>query len=142
MEKLDVRAVIFDLGSTQETLRSVCARSRCSWLVVSFSSDWLFPSDQSRQIVEALIAANRAVTYCNVETSGGHDSFLLEEKLSIYGGLVRAFVAKVEGAGPVSREKSAEVAAPVGAATSIFHRCNTLICQAIHGRHGNTIVSC
>ena len=84
---------LFDLGATPVELRAVLAHSRCRWLVVSFSSDWLFPPVQSRQLVDALLATNRRVTSCNVETSGGHDSFLLEEKLSVYGGLMRAFLA-------------------------------------------------
>ena len=50
---------LFDLGSTPEELARAFAPARCRWLIVSFSSDWLFPPDQSRDIVNALIA-NRA----------------------------------------------------------------------------------
>lgn len=105
---------LFDLGETPEALQAALAASRCRWLVASFSSDWLFPPEQHRQMVDALIRADRPVTYCEVQTSGGHDSFLLEEKLAIYGGLVRAFIAHVDGEGPSGA--AVEVEQP----TSIF----------------------
>jgi homoserine O-acetyltransferase len=88
---------LFDLGDSAEVLRAALAHSRCRWLVLSFTSDWLFPPEQSRAIVGALIAANKPVTFCNVATAGGHDSFLLEEKLAVYGRLVQAFLANLDG---------------------------------------------
>ncbi len=111
---------LFDLGDTPEQLRSAFAPSRCRWLVISFSSDWLFPPEQSQQIVDALIATDRPVSYCNVEASGGHDAFLLEEKLSIYGGLINAFLAHVDGP-PVLSPPSSTTPRPVDEPTSIFH---------------------
>ena len=112
---------LFDLGETRELLRPVFARSRCRWLVISFSSDWLFPPDQSRQMVDALIAANRPVSYCNVEASGGHDAFLLEEKRAIYGGLIREFIAYIDRGIPPAARAVALAEAHTKAATSIFH---------------------
>ncbi len=112
---------LFDLGVSPEELRSVLRRSRCRWLVISFSSDWLFPPEQSRQIVDALIATNRPVTYCNVNAGGGHDSFLLEEKLPIYGGLIQAFTAQVDEAGLVNGPEKASPRAHLGEFTNIFH---------------------
>lgn len=52
------------------------ARSR--FLVISFESDWLYPPSQSRELVKALKRANAAVTYTNLETPYGHDSFLIK----------------------------------------------------------------
>ncbi|MEM8552235.1 MAG: homoserine O-acetyltransferase [Pseudomonadota bacterium] len=49
------------------------------WCVVSFSSDWLFPSEESRTIVHALNAAGAQVSFVEIETDKGHDAFLLEE---------------------------------------------------------------
>ena len=111
---------LFDLGATAEELLSVLAHSRCRWLVISFASDWLFPPSQSRQIVNALIGANHPVTYCNVDASGGHDAFLLEEKLSIYGGLIAAFTANVDDAGAARAPDRAATRAQPGRATNIF----------------------
>ena len=44
---------------------------RCRWLLVSFTSDWLFPPFQSQKLVTTLLAAGRPVSYCNVLTSCG-----------------------------------------------------------------------
>ena len=49
----------------------------CSFLVISFSTDWRFPPERSREIVDALIAADRPVTYAEIEADEGHDAFLL-----------------------------------------------------------------
>jgi homoserine O-acetyltransferase len=47
--------------------------------VVSFTSDWLFPTADSRQIVHALVAGNAPVSFVEIETDKGHDAFLLWE---------------------------------------------------------------
>ena len=49
----------------------------CGFLVVSFSTDWRFSPERSREIVDALIAADRPVTYAEIEADEGHDAFLL-----------------------------------------------------------------
>jgi homoserine O-acetyltransferase/O-succinyltransferase len=51
--------------------------ARCSFLVISFSTDWRFSPQRSREIVDALIAAKREVSYAEIEASEGHDAFLL-----------------------------------------------------------------
>jgi homoserine O-acetyltransferase len=47
--------------------------------VISFSSDWLFPSPESRTIVHALNAVVANVSYAEISTDKGHDAFLLDE---------------------------------------------------------------
>jgi homoserine O-acetyltransferase len=84
---------VFDLGATGEDLEKSLAAASCRWLLVSYSSDWLFPPYQSREIVEALIRLGADVSYCEVESDGGHDAFLLEDEIGIYGELVRGFLA-------------------------------------------------
>jgi homoserine O-acetyltransferase len=49
----------------------------CKFLVISFSSDWRFPPERSREIVNTLLKANRQVSYLEIESDGGHDAFLL-----------------------------------------------------------------
>jgi len=49
----------------------------CKFLVVSFSSDWRFPPERSREIVNTLLKAKRQVSYLEIESDGGHDAFLL-----------------------------------------------------------------
>ncbi len=51
--------------------------ARCSFLVISFSTDWRFSPQRSREIVDALIAADRPVTYTEIEADEGHDAFLM-----------------------------------------------------------------
>jgi len=65
---------LFENTHPEQALRKV--RSR--FLVISFSSDWLYPPAQSRELVRQLKRAGVAVTYINLETEYGHDSFLIE----------------------------------------------------------------
>ncbi len=51
--------------------------ANCGFLVVSFSSDWRFSPDRSREIIDALVAAEKNVAGVNIQTHYGHDSFLL-----------------------------------------------------------------
>jgi homoserine O-acetyltransferase/O-succinyltransferase len=88
---------LFDLGETPEELASALGKSRCRWLILSFSSDWLFPPDQSRDMVNALVACQAPVSYCNVESDCGHDAFLLANDLDRYGALMRAFLENLSG---------------------------------------------
>ena len=62
-------------GSLERAFRGVPA----SFLVMSFSSDWLYPPHQSREVVSALEANGVDVHYRNLRSSYGHDAFLLEE---------------------------------------------------------------
>jgi homoserine O-acetyltransferase len=48
------------------------------YLVVSFTSDWLYPTYHSKEMVSALLAVGADVTYCNLQSTWGHDAFLLE----------------------------------------------------------------
>jgi len=90
---------LFDLGGTPETLAAALSRAKCRWLVISFSSDWLFPPEQSRAIVNALVTNKAPVSFCNVQSAGGHDAFLLPNELEVYGGMVRAFLENVAASG-------------------------------------------
>jgi homoserine O-acetyltransferase/O-succinyltransferase len=67
----------FDLsrdGSLAEGLKPATA----AFLVISVSSDWLYPPYQSQEIVSALAANDRDVRYCEIRSNYGHDAFLLE----------------------------------------------------------------
>ena len=60
------------------------------FLVVSFTSDWLFPAYQSRELVKALLKCGIDTSYCNIESSYGHDAFLLETET--LGSLITSFL--------------------------------------------------
>ena len=87
----------YDLGETPEALAAALAPTRCRWLILSFTSDWLFPPEQSQKLVTALLRQGRRVCYCNVTSSCGHDAFLLGDDLDRYGELMRAFLAHRDG---------------------------------------------
>ena len=59
-------------------------------LAVSFSSDWRFPPSRSSEIVNALISANKNISYLEIESSKGHDSFLFPEERYTKG--IKAFL--------------------------------------------------
>ena len=53
------------------------SNASCNFLVLSFSTDWRFSPARSREIVDALISADRPVTYAEIDADEGHDAFLL-----------------------------------------------------------------
>ena len=53
--------------------------TKTRFCVVSFTSDWLFPTSESRAIVHALNACAANVSFVEIESDKGHDAFLLEE---------------------------------------------------------------
>lgn len=65
----------------------------CKYLVVSFSSDWRFTPDRSRDIAMAMMAANKSVSYAEIESSDGHDSFLLPNQR--YEAVFKTYLDKV-----------------------------------------------
>ncbi len=67
-----------DLSAGYGSLGDAFARSAARFLVVSFTSDWLYPSYQSQQIVRTLRSRNLDVAYVELPSNHGHDAFLLE----------------------------------------------------------------
>ncbi len=61
----------------QGSWERACARVRAKSLVISFTSDWLFPSSQSKEVVKALRQNNKDVSYVEIESASGHDAFLI-----------------------------------------------------------------
>ena len=69
----------FDLSAETGSVAAAFANSaHVRFLVLSFTSDWLYPSYHSKALVSALTAAGADVTYLDVQSSWGHDAFLLE----------------------------------------------------------------
>lgn len=69
----------FDLGEQrgEGSLVQAFSRTRARFLVISFSSDWLYPTSQSKEMVSAMKKAGRDVSFCEIQVDFGHDSFLL-----------------------------------------------------------------
>jgi homoserine O-acetyltransferase len=80
-------------------LTQALAPARAKFLVISFTTDWRFSPERSREIVKALLDNRRDVTYAEIDAPHGHDAFLLEDPR--YHRLVAAYfdrVAKEAGA--------------------------------------------
>jgi homoserine O-acetyltransferase len=68
----------FDLQKDYGSLTNAFRKTSSRFLVISFTSDWLFSPAQSEAIVNALKACSKEVSFCNIDSHFGHDSFLLE----------------------------------------------------------------
>ena len=70
----------FDLADEHGGILAQAFRgTRTRFCVMSFTSDWLFPTSDSRAIVHALNAAGASVSFVEIESDKGHDAFLLDE---------------------------------------------------------------
>src|SRR5919106_3099067 len=70
----------FDLAAEyDEVLANAFKHASARFCVISFSSDWLFPTAESRELVRALTAVAANVSFCEIDTDRGHDAFLLDE---------------------------------------------------------------
>jgi homoserine O-acetyltransferase len=58
-------------------LRAALRNTLCKFLVLSFTTDWRFSAERSQEIVNALLAEKKSVSYANIDAPQGHDSFLL-----------------------------------------------------------------
>ena len=75
----------------QGDLSQALANARAKFLVISFSTDWRFSPDRSREIVQALLNNKADVSYAEIDAPHGHDAFLLNDER--YHRLVRAYFA-------------------------------------------------
>jgi len=74
-------------------LGAALANTQAEFLVVSFTTDWRFAPERSREIVQALVNQRRRVTYAEIDAPHGHDAFLLDDVR--YMGVVRAYYDKI-----------------------------------------------
>lgn len=80
---------LVDKTATGESIRDLTT-TKAKFLVVSYSSDWLYPTYQAKELVQTLKRAGRDVSFCEIEADCGHDSFLIpDERLNR---LVRGFL--------------------------------------------------
>ena len=68
----------FDPAEKYGSLQNAFRASNAKYLIISFDSDWLFPSSQSKEIVNTLMQLDKDVSYCEIKSPCGHDAFLLE----------------------------------------------------------------
>ncbi len=87
----------FDLEDDYGSLEEAFAGCLSSFLVLSFTSDWLFPAKQSQEMVRALKRLGKDVSYCNIESDQGHDAFLLPGHRM--GDLIAGYLERLEKGG-------------------------------------------
>ena len=80
-------------ASKGKNLHEVFKETKAKVLVVAFKSDWLYPASQSKEIVKACKWAGIDTTYCEIDSTYGHDAFLLEVDEETH--LVKYFLQKV-----------------------------------------------
>ena len=86
----------FDLAREYNHDPSTAFReASCKFLVVSFSSDWRFAPERSRELVNALMKADKDVVYGEIESQYGHDAFLIPKQLR-YWDLFTRYMNKIE----------------------------------------------
>ena len=85
----------FDVTRRYGSLDAAMAEIQCKTLVLSYTSDWLYPPYQSEQIVYSLARNDKDVSYCKIESDYGHDAFLLE--VGVMEKIVGGFLEHVAG---------------------------------------------
>ncbi|PLK50869.1 homoserine O-acetyltransferase [Uliginosibacterium sp. TH139] len=75
-------------------LEAALAAARAKFFIASFSTDWRFSPARSRELVFALLHNGRDVSYAEIESDAGHDSFLLDDPT--YHAAMRAYFANIE----------------------------------------------
>jgi len=76
-------------------LSRALAVAQCKFLLVSFSTDWRFSPQRSREIVKALLDNRRDVSYAEIDAPHGHDAFLLDDRR--YMGVVSSYFDSISG---------------------------------------------
>ena len=74
-------------------LSKALSQAECEFLVVSFTTDWRFSPQRSREITDALIEANKKVSYAEIDSDYGHDAFLIP--IPRYMDVFRAYMSRV-----------------------------------------------
>ena len=83
---------LFDISRDKE-LQDAFRVVKAKVLVIAFKSDWLYPAYQSQEIVRACKLAGIDTTYCKIDSTYGHDAFLLETEDETH--LIKHFLEKV-----------------------------------------------
>ncbi len=83
----------FDLAGDKRLSEVLKQAKSTKFLVIAFKSDWLYPAYQSKEIVKACKLANIDVTYCEINSTYGHDAFLLEIEEQEH--LIKHFLSRV-----------------------------------------------
>jgi len=84
----------FDPASDYDnSLEQALSKAKCKFLVLSFTTDWRFPPERSKEIVDALLSVGHPVSYASIPTDKGHDAFLLP--IPMYFDMLRGYLNRV-----------------------------------------------
>ena len=111
----------FDIARSYGSLDAAMKRVKAKVMVLAFSSDWLYPAEQSEEMVYSLTRAEKDVTYLNVTSEYGHDAFLLET--DVMARLLSGFLERARHPKAVCAQCCQEAGAalpPESAAESIY----------------------
>jgi len=78
---------------TQGDLARALAPAQADFMLVSFTTDWRFPPERSREIVRALLKNHQPATYAEIDAPHGHDAFLLDD--ARYHAVMRAYFLRI-----------------------------------------------
>jgi len=85
----------FDLDKEKSPEINKLEREGVKFLVISFTSDWLYPTYQSKALVQALKRNGLDVSFCEIQADCGHDAFLLPDELLT--SMISGFLEGVNG---------------------------------------------
>jgi len=71
---------MYDLTKNKNNINDVVAKIRCKMLVISFKSDWHFRPSESWEIVKAMMNKDKEISYVNIDSPYGHDTFLIKNE--------------------------------------------------------------
>ncbi|MDF2182391.1 homoserine O-acetyltransferase [Neptuniibacter sp. CAU 1671] len=76
-------------------LAAALKKAKANFMVISFTSDWRFAPERSREIVDALVAADKSVSYAEIDAHQGHDAFLIPipRYLDVFGAYMERVIA-------------------------------------------------
>jgi homoserine O-acetyltransferase len=83
----------FDLDKSYGSLEKALENISADVLILSISSDWLYPTEQSKDIAHILMKQNKQISFCEIDSDYGHDSFLIE--VQKFAAVIKPFLEKV-----------------------------------------------
>lgn len=96
----------FDPTATSgQPLASILKKAKAKFMVISFTTDWRFSPERSHEIVDALVDADKQVSYAEIEAAQGHDAFLIP--IPRYLNVFNAYMQRVEADTPNLTNKEA-----------------------------------
>jgi homoserine O-acetyltransferase len=114
----------YDVAAPYGSLDNAMARTQCKVMVLSYSSDWLYPPHQSQVLTYTLMRQHKDVTYCNIQSDYGHDAFLLEVDVmkKIIGGFLEHTMHPLSQGhkGPAEVDSEADFGPPASSPDSIY----------------------